>query len=86
MKFLAESRNTGDPTPYLAQESARMQELVRSGVVERVWLKADWSGAVLIASADGPAAAKAALDTLPMVTGGITDFTLTEILDPPGAP
>lgn len=86
MKFLAESNNTGDPRPHLAQESARIQELVRAGTLEQVWLKADWSGAVLIVSADDAASARAAVDSLPMVTNGVTKFTLTEVVDPPPQP
>lgn len=40
MFFLAESHNTGDSTPYLLAEGARMRELQQAGIVETVFLKA----------------------------------------------
>jgi hypothetical protein len=40
MMFLAESHNTGDPTPYLQAEAARMSELQQAGIVEMVLFKA----------------------------------------------
>jgi hypothetical protein len=45
MMVLAVSHNTGDPTPHLQAESARMAELQQAGLVELMLLKADWSGA-----------------------------------------
>ncbi len=86
MKFLAVSTNSGDPRPFVAQESIRVQELVRAGSVQQFYLKADWSGSAMILHADNPSAARSALDTLPLVVHGITTFDLTEILDPPPAP
>ena len=47
MMVLAVSHNTGDPTPHLQAEAARMAELQQAGLVELMLLKADWSGAVL---------------------------------------
>jgi hypothetical protein len=85
MMFLAVSQNVGDPTPYLAAENARMQELRHTGVVEQMLLKADWSGAVLLLRAADHAAARDAVDSLPLVTGGITRFELTEVISPPGS-
>ena len=61
MMFLAVSQNAGDPSPYLAAENARMQELQRTGVVEQMLLKADWSGAVLLLRAADHAAAREAV-------------------------
>ena len=68
MMFLAVSQNVGDPTPYLAAEDARMQELQQTGVVEQMLLKADWSGAVLLLRAADQAAAREAVGSLPLVT------------------
>jgi hypothetical protein len=48
MMVLAVSHNTGDPTPHLQAEAARMAELQQAGLVELMLLKADWSGAVLL--------------------------------------
>ncbi len=85
MMFLAVSQNVGDPTPYLAAEDARMQELQQTGVVEQMLLKADWSGAVLLLRAADQAAAREAVGSLPLVTHGITRFELTEVITPPAS-
>ena len=83
MKFLAVSTNSGDPRPFVADESVRMSELVQAGTVEQFFLKADWSGSAVILHASDPSVARAALDTLPLVVHGVTTFDLTEIVDPP---
>ena len=82
MKFVAISTNTGDPRPHIAAETARIEELVREGVVERVLPKADWSGAVLILDAPAEPDARAILDSLPIAAHGLTRFVLTPVLDP----
>ena len=86
MTFLAVSTNTGDPSRLVAEEGARMAELIRSGVVERMWLKADWSGAVLVLATDDEAEARSAVDSLPIARAGLTRFALTPVLVPPAAP
>ena len=83
MKFLAVSQNCGDPTPVLAAEGERMASLVAAGVVEHVYLKADHSGAVLVLEAPDTQQAEADLATLPMVLGGLTNFTITAIMEAP---
>jgi hypothetical protein len=83
MMFVAESHNTGDPTPYLEAEAARVGELQKSGVVETVLLKADWSGVFVLLQAADLAAARAAVGSLPLVANGITSFQLTEVITPP---
>jgi hypothetical protein len=81
MFFLAESHNTGDPTPYLQAEGARVRELQQAGIVETVFLKADRSGAVLLLRAADVAAARDALGSLPLVANGITSFgEFTEVI------
>ena len=83
MKFLAVSQNRGDPTALLAAESQRMADLVTRGTVEHVYLKADYSGAVLIVEAADPQQAEAELATLPLVIAGLTSFTVTAIITAP---
>ena len=83
MTYLAVSTNTGDPSSLFAAEGEAMAELVRSGVVERLWLKADWSGAVLVLNGDDQDAAQAAVDGLPVARAGLTHFDLTAVVDPP---
>lgn len=81
MFFLAESHNTGDSTPYLQAEGARMRELQQAGVVETVFLKADRSGAIVLLRAADAAAARDALSSLPLVANGITSFSeFTEVI------
>lgn len=82
MKVLAVSRNTGDPTPHLRAEAARMAELQQVGLVELTLLKADWSGAVLLLNTANLAAARQAVDSLPLVINGVTSFELTEVITP----
>lgn len=84
--FLAVSHNSGDPTPYLAEEAARFKQLQDTGIVNTVLLKADWSGVVLVLTVPDGATARAALDTLPLVSNGLTTFELTEVIVPPQEP
>ena len=80
MIYLAVSTNTGDPSSLFEAEGVRMAELVSSGVVEHVWLKADWSGAVLVLTSADEEAARAAVDSLPIAQAGLTRFALTPLL------
>lgn len=86
MSYLAVSTNTGDPRPFVEAESARMAELVSSGVVEHAWLKTDWSGVVLVLSSADEATARAAVDSLPIAQAGLTHFALTAVVEPPTGP
>ena len=83
MTYLAVSTNTGDPSSLVEAEGRRTAELVGSGVVQHVWLKADWSGAVLVLSGEDEAEARAAVDSLPIAQAGLTTFVLTPLLVPP---
>lgn len=86
MLFLAVSHNVADPRPYLEAEGARSAELQKSGVFERVLVKADWSGAVILLNAKDAGEARAAVESLPLVVNGVTTFELTSVIEPPGAP
>jgi hypothetical protein len=81
MFFLAESYNTGDPTPYLQAEGARIHELQQAGIVETVYLKADRSGVIVLLRDADAVAARDALSSLPLVANGITSFgEFTEVI------
>jgi hypothetical protein len=82
MMFLAVSHNAGDPTPYLQAEAARVAELEQAGLIELRLLKADLSGAVLLLRAADLAAAREAVDSLPLVAHGVASFELTEVISP----
>ena len=90
MYFLAESHDTGDPTPYLQAEGTRVYELQQAGIVETVLLKADRSGAFIVLRAADAAAARDALDSLPLVANGIASLgEFTEVIpagEVPGTP
>jgi hypothetical protein len=81
MKFLAISTNLADPAPHLAAEMQQIDNLFQSGLVERLLLKADRSGAVLLMEAPDAATAQAAVDSLPLASHGITRFDLTPVIE-----
>lgn len=83
MKVLAISTNTGDTGAYVADEGAQVEDLTRQGVVERVLLKADWSGAVLLLEVPDLETARATVEALPIAAHGLTRFDLTPVVDPP---
>lgn len=77
--FLAISHNTGDPTPYLEAEGARVAELQKAGLLEQLLLKADRSGVVLLLRAADLVTARDAVDSLPLAANGIANFELIEV-------
>lgn len=82
MKYLAVSTNTKDVTPFLEAEIKRVAELQAAGTVTGIWLKSDFSGAVLMLECADETEATAALNTLPIAVNDATAFVLTEIIDP----
>ena len=86
MQVLAVSTNHGDPRPYLAEEAAGTDELRRGGLLSDLWVKADWSGAVMVLECPDLPAARAAVSHLPLVRHGVTSFTFIEIVRPPTQP
>lgn len=83
MKILAISTNTADATAYLAEEGARVDDLVRQGVVEWVLVKADWSGAALLLDVPDVDTARATVESLPIAAHGLTRFDLTPVVEAP---
>jgi hypothetical protein len=63
-----------------------MAELQQAGLVEPILLKADWSGPVPLLRVSDLAGAREAVDSLPLVTNGITSFELTEAITPAQVP
>jgi|tagenome__1003787_1003787.scaffolds.fasta_scaffold17098400_1 muconolactone delta-isomerase len=80
MKILAISNNTGDPTPYIADEMRRIAELQEAGVLQQLYLKADRSGAVALLEVQSTDEAERLLATLPLVERGVTSFEVTELV------
>ncbi|MEO7059541.1 MAG: hypothetical protein ABI083_07475 [Lapillicoccus sp.] len=81
MKILAISTNTGDPSAYLAEEGATVDDLVRRGVVEWVLVKADWSGAAMLLEVPDVETARATVEALPIAAHGLTRFDLTPVVE-----
>jgi hypothetical protein len=81
MKYLAVSTNTKDVSPFIAAEFQRVDELRKGGTIIGGWVKADFSGAVLVLECADAAEATSALDTLPMAINDVTSFVVTEIVD-----
>jgi len=81
MKFLAVSTNTKDVSPFLVAETQRIEELRAAGTLTGGWVKADFSGAVLVLECADAADATAALETLPIVINDATSFELIEVVD-----
>ena len=81
MKFLSVSTNTRDVSPFIAAEFRRLDELRAAGTITDGWVKADYSGAVLVLDCADAAEATAALNSLPVAINDATAFVLTEILD-----
>jgi hypothetical protein len=81
MKFLAISTNTKDVSPFIAAELQRIEELRAAGTITGGWVKADFSGAILVLECADASEATAALGTLPIVINDATDFVLIEVVD-----
>lgn len=81
MKYLAVSTNTKDVSPFIAAEFQRLDELRNAGTIIGGWVKADFSGAVLVLECADAAGASTALDTLPTAINDATNFVVTEIVD-----
>jgi hypothetical protein len=81
MKFIAVSTNTKDVSPFLPAEAQRIDELRAAGTITGGWVKADFSGAVLVLECADAAGATAALNTLPIAINDASTFVLTEVID-----
>jgi hypothetical protein len=81
MKFVAVSTNTKDVSPFIAAEVQRIDELQAAGTITGGWVKADFSGAILVLECADSSEATAALGTLPIVINDATDFVLIEVVD-----
>jgi hypothetical protein len=73
--------NAKDVSPFIAAEARRIAELRAAGTITGVWLKSDFSGAVLMVECADETEATAALNTLPIVINEATAYVLTEIVD-----
>ena len=81
MKFVAVSTNTKDVSPFLPAEGQRIDELRAAGTITGGWVKADFSGAILVLECADAAEATAAINTLPIAINNASTFVLTEVID-----
>ena len=81
MRFLvtADRRLDSDAGPYREAEDAQIQHLIRDGVVEHFFLRADRSGAYFVVVADGLDAARSVLEALPMYHAGLLSLSFEEL-------
>ena len=81
MKFVAVSTNTKDVSPFLPAEGQRINELQAAGTITGGWVKADFSGAILVLEYADATEATAAINTLPIAINNASTFVLTEVID-----
>ena len=81
MRFLAHAVTVpgANPASYEAAETARINTLIDTGVVEQCYVAADHSGAYIVLNAVDAEAAAAHVETLPMVHAGLLTFTVVEL-------
>lgn len=63
----------------IPHETQRIRTLYAQGVVRQIWLRTDQPGAAFILEADDPSSAQAVVDSLPMATHGLSEFTVTSL-------
>jgi len=68
----------------LMAEAEHLWELHLAGVVRQSFFRADRHEAVLMLEADSPEAARAVLNTLPLVSAGLIDFEVVPLRAYPG--
>ncbi len=73
-----------DFQPHLAAEARRVWELYLAGTLREIYFRADKTLAVLVLECDGVDAARAALDTLPLVKAGLVTFEVIPLAPYPG--
>jgi hypothetical protein len=77
-------KSAGQYSQYLKAEAAKVWELYQHGLVREVYYRQDRSSAVLVLECMGLGEARAALNELPLVQAGLTDFELIALKPYPG--
>ncbi len=89
MKILAMEREKpgltdDDFRPHLKAEAARAWELYQAGVFRELYFREDDHTAVLILECPDVDAARAVLDSLPLVKAGLITFDIVPLIPYPG--
>lgn len=85
MKILALEHEQPDMTaddfkPHLRAEALRVWELTQADIIREIYFRADQHTAVLVLECASVDAARAALDTLPLVQAGLIDFEIIPLV------
>jgi hypothetical protein len=70
--------------PHLQAEAARVWELVQADILREIYFSKERHSAVLILECPDAAAARTALDTLPLVKAGLIEFDILPLVPYPG--
>jgi hypothetical protein len=89
MKIIAIAEDTpgaenNDFAPHLDAEARRVWELQQEGVIREIYFRADRPDAVIVLECADLDAARAALDTLPLVREGLIALSLIPLRPYPG--
>jgi len=89
MKVLALGRDTApaDDPRFAAvrpAEARRAWELYQQDILREIYFRADRPNGVLVLEVPDLAAARAAIDSLPLVAAGLIDFDLVPLMPYPG--
>lgn len=89
MQFLVLTERKTDEFPaekwtpeLIAAEGQRVRELYAAGVVRSIWRRKDRPGAALVLEAASEAAAREAVESLPLAKLGMISFPLLTELEP----
>jgi muconolactone delta-isomerase len=89
MQFLVLTERKMDQFPAtewtperLAAEGERVRELYAAGIVRNIWRRKDRPGAALVIEAGSEAAAREAIDSLPLAKLGMISFPVVTELEP----
>lgn len=89
MQFLVLTERKTDQFPAeewtqerIAAEGQRVRELYAAGVVRSIWRRKDKPGAVLLIEASSEAAAREAIESLPLAKLGMIGFPVVTELEP----
>lgn len=85
MQFLSISRRRTDQftdaqfAPHIEAERQQVRQLYKDGVLRTIWVRKDTPGAVMLLECNDEAAARAALDSLPLAKRGMLEVQLVPL-------
>lgn len=82
MQFMILSRRRTEDHPpsdfdaLIPDETNRIRELYAAGIVRQIWHRTDIPGACFLLESEDQEAAQAIIDSLPMASSGLSEFTI----------